>query len=247
MSVDLSTKIVVVTGASRGIGQAILHDLAKQGAKIIGTATTQDGADKIQASLRAITPNGYGRVLNLADAVSIDAFFEQLKQDALMPDILINNAGITRDNLMLRMKDEEWNDVIQTNLTGVFKLMKGCLRSMMKNRWGRIISLGSVVGTMGNPGQANYCAAKAGVVGLSKSLAREVASRDITVNVVAPGFIQTDMTSGLPEEYREGLIKTIPLGRIGMPEEIAHAVRFLIEASYITGETIHVNGGMTMS
>ena len=247
MSVNLSDKVILVTGASRGIGLSVLQSLRDTGAQLIGTATSVGGLEKIQSELSSGNHQGRACLLDLSDPHSIEALLEQLKTDGLLPDILINNAGITRDNLMLRMKPEEWNDVIQTNLTGVFRLTQGCLRSMMKNRFGRIISIGSVVGNMGNAGQVNYCAAKAGVVGMSKALAREVSTRGITVNVVAPGFIQTDMTTTLPDEYRETLLKNIPLGRIGLPEEIAHAVRFLIEASYITGETIHVNGGMTMS
>lgn len=247
MAINLTDKVVLVTGASRGIGLQVLRALSDTGARLIGTATSSAGAEKIQAELAALNNPGQAYLLNLSDSHSIESLLEQLKAQDALPDVLINNAGITRDNLMLRMKPEEWDEVIQTNLTGVFRLTQGCLRSMMKNRFGRIISIGSVVGAMGNAGQVNYCAAKAGVVGMSKALAREVASRGITVNVVAPGFIQTDMTTVLPEEYKENLLGNIPLGRIGLPEEIAHAVRFLVEASYITGETIHVNGGMTMA
>ena len=220
-------KIALVTGASRGIGRAIAETLAARGAKVIGTATSENGAQAISDYLGA---NGKGR-----------AEFGEV-------DILVNNAGITRDNLLMRMKDEEWNDIIETNLSSVFRLSKAVMRAMMKKRHGRIITIGSVVGTMGNGGQANYAAAKAGLIGFSKSLAREVASRGITVNVVAPGFIETDMTRALSDDQRAGILAQVPAGRLGGAQEIANAVAFLAsdEAAYITGETLHVNGGMYM-
>jgi len=241
-------KIALITGASRGIGQSILLELAKAGHYVIGTATTEAGANKISQTIQASGFKGEGRVLDVACAENVSQFCEQLKQQPGMPHILINNAGITRDNLMLRMSDSEWNDVVNTNLNGVFRLSKACLRGMMQARWGRIISIGSVVGSMGNAGQANYCAAKAGVIGFSKALAREVGSRNITVNVVSPGFIETDMTAVLPEAQKAALVEAIALKRIGKPEDIAAAVGFLASeaAGYITGETLHVNGGMYM-
>ncbi|MDF2690362.1 MAG: fabG 2 [Gammaproteobacteria bacterium] len=239
-------KIALVTGASRGIGQAVMFELAKHGIYVIGTATSESGAEKISQALQSADLKGEGRVLDVASPEMIESFFEQIKDKVGMPNILVNNAGITRDNLMMRMSDEEWQTVIDTNLSGVFRLSKACLRPMMQARWGRIITIGSVVGSMGNPGQANYCAAKAGVIGFSKALAREIGSRGITVNVVAPGFIDTDMTSGLPDNHKQALLDMIPLKRMGKPEDIASLVGFLAseQASYITGEAIHVNGGM---
>jgi 3-oxoacyl-[acyl-carrier protein] reductase len=239
-------KIALVTGASRGIGQSIMLELAKKNIYVIGTATSPSGAEKITQVLREANLKGEGRVLDIASPEMIKDFCEQIKEQPGMPHILVNNAGITRDNLMMRMSEEEWESVINTNLSGVFRLSKACLKNMMQNRWGRIISIGSVVGSMGNPGQANYCAAKAGVIGFSKSLAREIGSRNVTVNVVAPGFIDTDMTSNLPDNHKQALLDMIPLKRMGKPEDISALVGFLASdaAGYITGETIHVNGGM---
>ncbi|EHG6150541.1 3-oxoacyl-ACP reductase FabG [Escherichia fergusonii] len=240
-------KIALVTGASRGIGRAIAETLAERGAKVIGTATSESGAQAISDYLGA-NGNGKGLVLNVTDPASIESVLENIRAEFGEVDILVNNAGITRDNLLMRMKDDEWNDILETNLSSVFRLSKAVMRAMMKKRHGRIITIGSVVGTMGNAGQANYAAAKAGLIGFSKSLAREVASRGITVNVVAPGFIETDMTRALTEEQRAGTLAQVPAGRLGSPKEIASAVAFLAsdEAGYITGETLHVNGGMYM-
>ncbi len=244
----LENEIALVTGASRGIGRAIALGLGKQGATVIGTATTQTGADSIAAYLQEAGIKGQGLMLNVADQDSIDAAVKAITETFGAVTILVNNAGITRDNLLLRMKEEEWQSILDTNLTSVFRLSKACLRGMMKARRGRIINIGSVVGATGNPGQANYCAAKAGLVGFTKSLAREIGPRGITVNTVAPGFIDTDMTRALPQEQREALLGSIPLARLGAPEEIAGAVVFLASeaAAYITGETLHINGGMFM-
>lgn len=238
-------KIALVTGASRGIGRAIAETLVARGAKVIGTATSENGAKNISDYLGA---NGKGLMLNVTDPASIESVLENIRAEFGEVDILVNNAGITRDNLLMRMKDDEWNDIIETNLSSVFRLSKAVMRAMMKKRCGRIITIGSVVGTMGNAGQANYAAAKAGLIGFSKSLAREVASRGITVNVVAPGFIETDMTRALSDDQRAGILAQVPAGRLGGAQEIASAVAFLAsdEASYITGETLHVNGGMYM-
>lgn len=238
-------KIALVTGASRGIGRAIAEKLVARGAKVIGTATSEKGAEAISAWLGE---NGKGYVLNVADEASVEKTLAGIRAEFGEIDILINNAGITRDNLLMRMKEDEWQDILDTNLTSVFRLSKAVLRAMMKKRFGRIITIGSVVGTMGNAGQANYAAAKAGLIGFSKSLAREVASRGITVNVVAPGFIETDMTQALTEEQRAGILSQVPANRLGDAKEIASAVAFLAsdEAGYITGETLHVNGGMYM-
>lgn len=240
----LAGKTALVTGASRGIGREIANAMANAGAFVIGTATSQAGADAIAERLGE---NGSGAVLNIADAESISALLETLKTRA--PDILVNNAGITRDNLLMRMKDDEWDSVIATNLSGVFRLTKGTLRGMMKKRFGRIITISSVVGSMGNPGQANYAAAKAGLVGFGKSVARELGSRGITSNVIAPGFIATDMTDALNEEQRMAMLSQVPLGSLGQPSDIANCAVFLATdaAGYITGETIHVNGGMLMT
>lgn len=238
-------KIVLVTGASRGIGRAIAETFVARGAKVIGTATSESGAEAISGYLGA---NGKGFMLNVVDAQSIDSVLASIRAEFGEIDILVNNAGITRDNLLMRMKDDEWEDILDTNLTSVFRLSKAVMRAMMKKRFGRIITIGSVVGTMGNAGQANYAAAKAGLVGFSKSLAREVASRGITVNVVAPGFIETDMTRALTDDQRAGILSSVPANRLGDAKEIASAVAFLAsdEAGYITGETLHVNGGMYM-
>ncbi|MFC0308836.1 3-oxoacyl-ACP reductase FabG [Gallibacterium trehalosifermentans] len=239
-------KIALVTGASRGIGKAIAEELVNKGFTVIGTATSENGANAISAYLGE---NGKGLVLNVTSLESINNLLEQIKQEFGDIDVLVNNAGITRDNLMMRMKEEDWDVILQTNLSSVFHLSKAVLRSMMKKRFGRIISIGSVVGSMGNPGQANYCAAKAGIIGFSKALAKEVASRGVTVNVVAPGFIATDMTDALTEEQKVATLAQVPAGRLGEPKDIAKAVAFLAsdDAGYITGETLHVNGGMYMN
>ena len=241
----LEGEVALVTGASRGIGAAIAATLAAAGATVIGTATSQGGADGIST---ALGDKGRGIVLNVADPDSVAAAIKDIQGNEGGPTILVNNAGITRDNLLMRMKQEEWDDVIATNLTGVFSVSKACLRGMMKAKKGRIINIASVIAVMGNAGQANYAATKAGMVGFTKSLAREIASRGITVNVVAPGFIDTDMTKDLPEENREAMLTQVPLGRLGEGEDIANAVLFLASAggAYITGETLHVNGGMVM-
>jgi 3-oxoacyl-[acyl-carrier protein] reductase len=244
----LENQIALVTGASRGIGAAIADTIGNNGAVVIGTATSEAGAAAISERFKSAGINGVGMVLNVADSDSVASVIKQIGSEYGAPTILVNNAGITRDNLMLRMKDDEWADIIETNLTSVFRVSKACLRGMMKAQKGRIINIGSVVGSTGNPGQANYAAAKAGMVGFTKSLAREIGSRNVTVNTVAPGFIDTDMTRELPEEQREALQKEIALGRLGTPDEIAKAVLFLAsdDSSYITGETLHVNGGMFM-
>ena len=242
---SLEGKIALVTGASRGIGKAIALQLVEQGATVVGTATSEGGAAKISEYLG---DKGKGLVLNVTDTDSIKQLFADLKNDFGTVDILVNNAGITRDSLLIRMKDDEWQSIIDTNLTSVFRLSKAVLRGMMKARNGRIINIGSVVGTMGNVGQVNYAAAKAGLLGFTKSMAREVASRNITVNAVSPGFIDTDMTQEFTDEQKEATFGQIPANRLGKPEEIAAAVGFLASdnAAYITGETLHVNGGMYM-
>lgn len=242
----LQGKVALVTGASRGIGKTIAKMLAHNGATVVGTATTENGAVEIADYLQA--SGGFGVTMNISDPNSIEQALATVSKQVGDPSIVINNAGITADNLFLRMKDEEWEKVIHTNLTGVFNVIKVCIKPMLKMRWGRIVNISSVVGFMGNAGQTNYAAAKAGLVGFSKSLAREFASRGITVNVVAPGFIDTDMTKELSPEQGNKLREQIPIGRIGSPEDIAYAVNFLVaeEANYITGETIHVNGGMYM-
>jgi 3-oxoacyl-[acyl-carrier protein] reductase len=244
----LENDVALVTGASRGIGHAIALALGRAGARVIGTATTAEGAAKLGAALASHGYNGRGAVLDASDGASVEALLAELETAGELPTILVNNAAITRDTLLLRMKLEDWDRVIATNLTAVFRLSKGCVRRMMKERRGRIINLTSVVGLTGNPGQANYAAAKAGLLGFTKSLAQELASRGITVNAVAPGFIDTDMTRGLTEEQRTALLTRVPLGRLGAPEDVAAAVVFLAspQASYITGETLHVNGGMYM-
>lgn len=243
---DLKDKVALVTGASRGIGKAIALELAARGATVVGTATTEAGAQAVTAMLAP--HGGRGVVLNVTDAPACDALVDSLTKEAGGLHILVNNAGITRDNLAMRMKDEDWDAVLQTNLSAVFRLSRAVMRGMMKARWGRIINITSVVGSSGNPGQANYAAAKAGVAGMSRALARELGSRGVTVNCVAPGFIETDMTSALDEGQTSALLGQIPLGRLGSAGDIAHAVAFLASpnASYITGTTLHVNGGMYM-
>jgi 3-oxoacyl-[acyl-carrier protein] reductase len=244
-----SPRIALVTGATRGIGQAISLALAAQGHTVIGTATTPEGAQKISESLRAAGAKGEGRVLQVNDPAACNALIDDIGAGHGAIGILVNNAGITRDNLAMRMKDEEWDAVIQTNLSAVFRLSRSVLRPMMKARWGRIINITSVVGVSGNPGQINYAAAKAGVAGMSRALAREVASRNITVNSVAPGFIDTDMTKALSEDQIKTLMLQIPAQRLGTPADVAASVAFLASegASYITGVTLNVNGGMVMS
>jgi 3-oxoacyl-[acyl-carrier protein] reductase len=248
MTDQTSADIALVTGASRGIGRAIARELAMRGMTVIGTATSETGAQAISAWLQEEKLKGRGLVLNVADPASVDAVLKDIEGKEGSVSVLVNNAGITRDNLLLRMKADEWDDIMSTNLGSVFRLSKAVLRGMMKARRGRIISIASVVGVMGNAGQTNYAAAKAGIIGFSKSLAREVGSRGITVNVVAPGFITTDMTAQLPAEQQQKLIEQVALGRLGAPEDIANAVAFLAsaQAGYITGETLHVNGGMYM-
>jgi len=245
----LENEIALVTGASRGIGQAIALDLGSKGAYVYGTATSEKGAESISNYMKDNNIQGQGLVLNVTDEDSVSATIKRIAGDKGAISILVNNAGITRDNLLMRMKAAEWDDIMSTNLSSVYRLSKAVLRGMMKARSGRIISIASVVGVSGNAGQTNYSAAKAGVIGFSKSLAQEVGSRGITVNVVAPGFIDTDMTKALPDEQREALLTKVPLGRLGDPQEIANAVTFLASksATYITGETIHVNGGMYMT
>lgn len=237
--------IALVTGASRGIGKAIAQQLVADGFYVVGTATSDNGAAAISDYL---SDSGKGMRLDVTDTDSIQSVLKDITSTVGAPTVLVNNAGITRDNLMLRMKDEEWDDIISTNLSSIFRVSKGCLRGMMKNKKGRIVSIASVIGVTGNAGQANYAAAKAGIIGFSKSLAREVGSRNITVNTVAPGFIDTDMTKALPDEQKASLLEGVPLGRLGDAKEIANAVSFLCsdKAAYITGETLHVNGGMYM-
>jgi len=244
----MQTRVALVTGASRGIGQAILHALGRAGYLVVGTATSESGAEAIGTALVEAGLKGEGLMLNVNDAAQVDTAIDGILGRHGRIDILVNNAGITRDNLLMRMKDEEWTAIIDTNLTSVFRLSRAVLRPMMKARFGRIVSIASVVGASGNAGQTNYAAAKAGMIGFSKSLAQEVGSRGITVNCVAPGFIDTDMTRALPEVARNKLMERIPLGKLGTPEDIAHAVVFLASdgAGYITGGTLHVNGGMYM-
>ncbi|MCY7354031.1 MAG: 3-oxoacyl-ACP reductase FabG [Lysobacter sp.] len=246
MTQALKGEIALVTGASRGIGAAIADELASLGATVIGTATTESGAQAI--GQRLVANNGHGRVLNVTDGASVEALIEAIGNEFGPISILVNNAGITRDNLLLRMKDEDWQAILDTNLTSVYRTSKAVMRGMMKARKGRIINIASVIGVTGNAGQSNYAAAKAGIIAFSKSLAREIGSRGVTVNVVAPGFIATDMTKDLPEDAKQALIGQIALGRLGEPADIARAVAFLAgpAASYITGETLHVNGGMYM-
>ena len=245
---SIEGKIALVTGATRGIGKAIALQLASQGATVIGTATSESGAEKIKASLSEAGNAGTGIVLDVSSPESIEAAIALINEQFGAPTILVNNAGITRDNIMLRMKEDEWDSVINTNLSSIYRISKAVLRGMTKARWGRIVNIGSVVGRMGNAGQANYAAAKAGVEGFSRSLAREVGSRGITVNTVAPGFIDTDMTKELSDDHKAVMLANVPVKRLGQPEEISAAVGFLASdsAAYITGETLHINGGMYM-
>lgn len=244
----MSERIALVTGATRGIGRAIALELAKQGATVIGTATSAEGAAAIDAYLAEAGAKGKGLQLNVTDDAQTDALLAQIAKDFGDITILVNNAGITRDQLLMRMKDDEWDAIMQTNLRPVFRISRALMRGMMKARWGRIINIASVVGASGSPGQTNYAAAKAGMMGFARSLAREVGSRNITVNCVAPGFIDTDMTKGLADEYKQQLLAQIPLGRLGNVQDIADAVAFLAsdKAAYISGQTLHVNGGMYM-
>ena len=245
---SLEGKVALVTGASRGIGKGIAHELARQGAEVVGTATSAEGAQAITDGLKEAGFSGYGIVMNVAEAESIEAGLKQLAEQSGAPLILVNNAGITRDNLLMRLKDDDWSEVLETNLSSVYRTSKAVLRGMAKARWGRIINISSVVAGMGNPGQGNYCAAKAGVEGFTRSLAKEMSNRGITANCVAPGFIDTDMTKKLDDKQREAMLEIIPAGRLGSPEEVAAVVAFLASdgAAYVTGETIHVNGGMYM-
>ncbi len=242
-------KVALVTGASRGIGRAIATMLGRQGLIVVGTATTDAGAQAITAHFNECGITGVGMSLNVTDGAAVESAIKAITEQFGAPSILVNNAGITRDNLLMRMKEEEWNEVIDTNLNSIYRVTKACLRGMTKARWGRIVNISSVVGSMGNAGQANYAATKAGMEGFTRALARELGSRAVTVNSVAPGFIDTDMTRELPEEQRELLAKQVPLGRLGGADEIAAAVAFLVSdaAAYITGETLHVNGGMYMA
>lgn len=245
---NLQGKVALVTGSTRGIGKSIALTLARKGAYVIGTATKDNGAAEISAMFKQENLHGEGLVLDVTDTEKLENFMAKLADGEKLPSILVNNAGITADNLLLRMDDEEWLKVIETNLTSVFRLSRACIKSMFRARWGRIISIGSVVGASGNSGQTNYTAAKAGIVGFSKSLAQEMGSRGITVNVVSPGFIETDMTAALPSLIKEEMLKRIPMKRLGQVEDIAETVAFLASdaANYITGENIHVNGGMYM-
>lgn len=246
---DDQLKVALVTGASRGIGRAIAEALAGAGFAVIGTATSSAGAEKITARFVEKNFVGQGMVLNVNDAASISLILKEVEENFGAPTVLVNNAGITKDNILLRMKEDEWSDVVNTNLNAVFRLSKACVRAMTKAKWGRIVNISSVVGSMGNSGQSNYSATKAGVEGFSRALAKELGSRNITVNTVAPGFIDTDMTKNLPVASKDAMLSQIPLARLGEPSEIADVVSFLVSdsAGYITGETIHVNGGMYMA
>ncbi len=245
---DLSGQVAVVSGASRGIGRAILRDLARHGAVVVGTATTPSGVEAVEAALRELAAEGAGLVLDISRASSVDAFFRALEGQGRTPDILVNNAGVARDNLFVRMKEDEWVSVIETNLSSLYRMCRGCARAMLRARAGRIINVSSVSAALGNAGQSNYAAAKAGMEGFTRSLARELAGRNITVNAVAPGVIDTDMTRAMPAERRAGLVRQIPLGRMGDVEDVAAAVTFLASprAAYVTGQTLHVNGGLLM-
>ncbi|MEM7400930.1 MAG: 3-oxoacyl-ACP reductase FabG [Pseudomonadota bacterium] len=245
----MDKQVALITGASRGIGKAILHALGDEAYIVIGTATSKNGADTIQEDLNKAGHEGKALVLDVTQEESVKNTLNEIKESFSAPTILVNNAGITKDNLLMRMKDEEWNDVINTNLSSLYRLCKACLRDMTKARKGRIVNISSVVGASGNAGQSNYAAAKAGMIGFTKSLAQEVASRGITINAIAPGFIETDMTSELSDDQKKALLSNVPLGRMGMPHDVAAAVKFLVseEAGYITGETIHVNGGLYMA
>jgi len=246
MKISLENQVALVTGASRGIGAAIADTLIEAGAFVIGTATSEAGAQAISERLGS---GGVGKVLNVSDADSIAALMGDLKTEKTLPTILVNNAGVAKDNLLMRLKDDEWDWLMDTNLKSVYRMSKACIRPMMKAKTGRIITIGSVIGSMGNPGQSVYAAAKAGLIGFSKSLAKEIGSRNITVNVIAPGFIQTDMTKDMDEANKEALMKDVPLGKLGQAQDIANAVLFLASdmGNYITGETLHVNGGMLMN
>lgn len=245
----MTQRVALVTGASRGIGRAIAEQLGRQGMTVVGTATTESGADKISAHLAEAGINGAGMALNVTSVESVEAVIAAINERFGAPLVLVNNAGITRDNILMRMKEDEWQDVIDTNLNSIYRVTKACLRGMTKARWGRVVNITSVVGSMGNAGQSNYAATKAGMAGFARALARELGSRNVTVNCVAPGFIDTDMTRELPESQREALLTQIPLGRLGQAGEIAAVVGFLTgdAGGYITGETIHVNGGMYMT
>lgn len=249
MEFPLENEIALVTGASRGIGLAIALELGRQGARVVGTSTSKEGATRIDGLFEENQVKGEGIVLDVTDLQSIEDLWAQLSKTSILPTVLVNNAGITRDNLLLRMKEDEWDAIMDTNLKSVFRMSKACLRAMTRARKGRIINISSVVGETGNPGQSNYAAAKSGVVGFTRALAREVAVRNITVNVVAPGFIETDMTRALPQAQVEALLEQIPLGRLGQAQEVAYAVAFLASshAAYMTGATLHVNGGMYMN
>lgn len=246
---SLENEVVLVTGASRGIGQAIALQMGKEGATVVGTATTDSGADAISQFFADNAIKGKGLQLDVTDSQRVADVVKQIAEEFGVVTVLVNNAGIARDNLLLRMKDEEWDDIIDTNLTSIFRVTKACLRGMLKNKGGRIINIASVVGATGNPGQSNYSAAKAGIIGFGKSLAREIGARGITVNTIAPGFIESDMTNSLPDEQKQALAREIALNRLGQPQEIAHAAVFLASANagYITGHTLHVNGGMYMN